>query len=276
MARATAAVNLTGNGKRDAIRYDRVQLDADEEGVDLSAPQYFTMLGEWTKKGGIARVAPGKPGAEALAWDDAGYGRLLKAKNADTLAYTRDTGKDYPDFYVSDLAMKNARRITDGQAQVEPYAWSTGGRIIDYTSDAPTTAGNAGVKGKKLQGALYLPANYEPGKKYPTIVYIYEKLSDSFNRFVQPTGERLQQVGVHQQRLRGADAGHHLHDQRSRHVRGVVRAAGAGRGDRHRRRRSRARRAARATRGAAIRRRSWSRRRTRSRPRSPVRRSPTW
>jgi hypothetical protein len=43
------------------------------------------------------------------------------------------------------------------------------------------------VKGKKLQAALYLPANYEPGKKYPTIVYIYEHLSDGFNRFVQPT-----------------------------------------------------------------------------------------
>jgi dienelactone hydrolase len=187
-ANATAAaVNLTGNGKREAIRYDRVQLDDDEEGIDLSAPQYFTMLGEWTKKGGIARVAPGKPGPEVLAWDDAGYGRLLKAKNAATLVYTRETSKEYPDFYVADLALKNARRVTDGQPQVEPFAWSAGGKLLDYTSDAPTTPGNGGVKGKKLQAGLYLPANYEPGKKYPTIVYIYEHLSDGFNRFVQPT-----------------------------------------------------------------------------------------
>ena len=182
-----AAVNLTGNGKRDAIRYDRVQLDPDEEGIDLSTPQYFMTLGEWTKKGGIARVAPGKPGAEALAWDDAGYGRLFKGKNAETLAYTRETYKDFPDFYSADLALKNPRRVTNGQAQLEPYAWTDGGKLLDYTSDAPTTPGNAGVKGKKLQAGLYLPANYEPGKKYPTIVYIYEHLSDNFNRFVQPT-----------------------------------------------------------------------------------------
>jgi dipeptidyl aminopeptidase/acylaminoacyl peptidase len=110
-----------------------------------------------------------------------------RPKAADTLAYARETRKDYPDSYVSDLAMKNARRITDGQSQVEPFAWSAGGRIIDYTSDAPTTAGNGGVKGKKLQASLHLPANYEPGKKYPTIVYIYEHFSDGFNRFVQPT-----------------------------------------------------------------------------------------
>jgi dipeptidyl aminopeptidase/acylaminoacyl peptidase len=186
-AGAAAAVNLTGNGKRDAIRYNRVQLDADEEGIDLSAPQYFATLGEWSKKGGFSRVAPGKPGAEVLAWDDAGYVRLLKAKDADTLVYSRETGKDYPDFYVADLALKNPRRITDGQAQVEPFAWTDGARLLDYTSDAPTTSGNGGVKGKKLQAGLYLPANYEPGKKYPTIVYIYEHLSDNFNRFVQPT-----------------------------------------------------------------------------------------
>lgn len=182
-----AAVNLTVNGKREAIRYSRVQIDADEEGIDLATPQYFTTLGEWTKKGGIARLAPGKPGTEALAWDDAAYLRVLKAKDAYTFVYSRETAKNYPDLYVSDLTLKNPRRITDGQVQVDPYTWTDGSKLLDYTSDAPTTPGNAGVKGRKLQAGLYLPANYEPGKKYPTIVYIYEHLSDSFNRFVQPT-----------------------------------------------------------------------------------------
>jgi dipeptidyl aminopeptidase/acylaminoacyl peptidase len=50
-------------------------------------------------------------------------------------------------------------------------------RLVDYTSD----------KGAKLQAALYLPANYEPGKSYPTIVYIYEKLSDQANHYPEPT-----------------------------------------------------------------------------------------
>jgi dipeptidyl aminopeptidase/acylaminoacyl peptidase len=38
-----------------------------------------------------------------------------------------------------------------------------------------------------LQGALYLPANYEEGKSYPTIVYIYEKLSQGLNGFTSLT-----------------------------------------------------------------------------------------
>jgi dipeptidyl aminopeptidase/acylaminoacyl peptidase len=115
-----------------------------------------------------------------LAWDDAGYARLMKAKRADTLIYARETLKDFPDLHAADASLKGGHRLTDGQAQLAPYAWSSGARLIDYASDAP----GAG-KGKKLQAALYLPANYEPGRTYPTIVYIYERLSDEFNRFAQ-------------------------------------------------------------------------------------------
>jgi dipeptidyl aminopeptidase/acylaminoacyl peptidase len=37
-----------------------------------------------------------------------------------------------------------------------------------------------------LQGVLYLPGNYESGKKYPTIVYIYEKLTQNKNAYAAP------------------------------------------------------------------------------------------
>ena len=45
--------------------------------------------------------------------------------------------------------------------------WSPGSMLIDYTSK----------NGDKLQGALYLPGNYEKSKSYPTIVYYYETRS---------------------------------------------------------------------------------------------------
>ncbi len=42
-------------------------------------------------------------------------------------------------------------------------------------------------KGVRLQGALYYPAGYESGKKYPMVVYMYEKLSDNLHHFSAPT-----------------------------------------------------------------------------------------
>ncbi|BDC49476.1 acylaminoacyl-peptidase [Bryobacterales bacterium F-183] len=171
--------NLTINGKKDKIRYrSRFRLDPEEKGVDFSAPVYIGMYGEWTKKGGIARLDPGAKAPKQLLWDDALFNTLVKAKNADTYFYTRETGTEYPNFLLaSNASLEAGTKVTDANPQQKEKAWSTGVKLIDYTS----------AKGDKLQGALFLPANYEPGKKYPTIVYIYEKLSQGANAYAQPS-----------------------------------------------------------------------------------------
>ncbi len=176
----TTLTNLTLNGRKDAVRYRRrIVLDPDEKGIDLAAPVYFDAYGEWTKKQGVARLDPSsaeRPGPVLLAWDDA-VTTIVKAKNADVFLYTRQTTKDYPDYYAADRDLKNGRRITDANPQQKSVAWSSGSMLVTYTS----------AKGDKLQAALYLPANYQKGKTYPTIVYIYERLSQQLNQYATPT-----------------------------------------------------------------------------------------
>lgn len=170
------SVNLTSNGKKDQLRYrTRFRLDPEEKGIDISKPLYVGVYGEWTKKSGIARVENGK--VTNLLWDDAAFGNLIKARNADKYFYTRETGETYPDYYVADATLGAGKVITDANPQQKSFYWSKGAKLIDYTS----------AKGDKLQGALYLPANYEPGKSYPTVVYIYEKLSQGLNAYAQPS-----------------------------------------------------------------------------------------
>jgi len=171
------AVNLTVNGAKDKLRYRRLRLDPEEKAIDLGQPQYFSVYGEWTKKAGIARVEKGKPAPAILLWDDAGFGNLAKAKKAEVYAYARDTYKDYPDFYAADAMLRNGQRLTEANPQQKDFLWSSGSMLLDYTS----------AKGDKLQGALFLPANYEKGKRYPTIVYYYEKMSQQLNRYAQPS-----------------------------------------------------------------------------------------
>lgn len=169
-------VNLTVNGKKDKIRYRmRYRLDPDEKGIDLAQPIYVNAYGEWTKKSGVAVIPPGKT-AQMLAWDDASYTTLMKAKHADVYLYTRETVSEFPDFHIA-VNGGAGPKITDANPQQKDFLWTKGSRLIEYTSD----------KGDKLQGTLYLPANYEPGKSYPTITYIYEKLSQSTNTYPQPT-----------------------------------------------------------------------------------------
>jgi dipeptidyl aminopeptidase/acylaminoacyl peptidase len=173
-----AGVNLTVNGKKDKIRYrTRYRLDPDEKGIDLSQPIYVNAYGEWTKKSGIAVIPPGGT-AQMLAFDDASYAILMKAKHANVYLYTRETVSEFPDYHIA-VGSGPGPKITDANPQQKDFLWTKGSRIFDYVSD----------KGDKLQGTLYLPANYEHGKSYPTIVYIYEKLSQNTNVYPQPNYE---------------------------------------------------------------------------------------
>jgi dipeptidyl aminopeptidase/acylaminoacyl peptidase len=172
--------NLTRDGKKEGIHYrEAVQFvsDADPRGIDLDKPIYVTMFGEWTKKGGIGRVEPGRPGVHRLAWDDATFGPLQKAKDADVFVYTRETWKDCPDHYCADGALSSRKRLTDAMPRQKEFTWSSGVKVIDYHT----------TKGERLQGALFLPANYEEGKRYPTVVTVYEKLSLYANRYIAPS-----------------------------------------------------------------------------------------
>jgi dipeptidyl aminopeptidase/acylaminoacyl peptidase len=169
--------NLTVRGKKEGIRYrSRFRLDPEEKGIDLKKPLYISTYGEWTKKGGVARIDKGKPGAKMLLWDDASFS-IRKAEKADVYFYTRQTYKDYSDYWVTDKSLKKGKKITEANPQQKEFLWSDGSILIDYKSD----------KGDKLQGALFLPANYEKGKSYPTIVYIYEKVSQGLNRYYAPS-----------------------------------------------------------------------------------------
>jgi len=177
-----AAVNLTVNGKKDGIRYRSIlRLDPDERGVDFSVARYVTAFGEFTKKGGVSRLDPGKAGVQSLLWDDATFS-VTKARKADVYFYTKSTYKDPSDIYVTDASLKAGKKLTSSDDQVKAFAWSSGSMLVEYT----VTLGK-GLPPRKLQGSLFLPANYEKGKSYPTLVYIYEKLTQGHNSFATPS-----------------------------------------------------------------------------------------
>jgi dipeptidyl aminopeptidase/acylaminoacyl peptidase len=179
-ARGGRVKNLTLDGKKKGVRYrSPVQFLSGPgvRGIDLEKPIYVAMLGEWTKKGGIGRVEPGEPGVRRLVWDDAAFGPLQKARDADVFVYTRETWKDCPDYYAADAALSHPRRLTDAMPWQQAFTWSSGVKVIDYYTP----------QRERLQGLLFLPAGYEKGKRYPTVVDVYEKHSHNAYRYAAPS-----------------------------------------------------------------------------------------
>jgi dipeptidyl aminopeptidase/acylaminoacyl peptidase len=81
-----------------------------------------------------------------------------------------------PNIFVGGPELKDSKKMTDTNAFQSKYAWGHS-ELIDYKDS----------HGTHLQGALFYPAGYEPGKKYPMVVYMYEKLSDGLHRYNAPS-----------------------------------------------------------------------------------------
>lgn len=185
------ALNVTGNGKREGTRYQaRVGADPKERGIDLTRPLFVETYGERTKKEGLVQVDAQRGGVRVLAWEDAKID-FRRARDAEVWAYTRQTFVRFPDWYVADANLANERRLTDANPQQADVAWSAGARLIDYTCDET---------GARMQGALFLPAGYEEGKRYPTLTYIYERLSQGLHAYAQPNATRYANPSVYTSR----------------------------------------------------------------------------
>ncbi len=185
------AINITGNGKSTGTHYQtRVAIPQRERGIDLGVPLFLETYGERTKKEGLVAVDAVKGGVRVMSWEDDKVD-YRRARDADVWVYTRQTFVRFPDFYAADGGLANERRLTDANPQQSEVAWSAGARLINYKCDN---------NGDELQGALFLPAGYEEGKKYPTLTYIYEKLSQGFHAYAQPNATRYANPSVYTSR----------------------------------------------------------------------------
>ena len=178
--------NLTGNyGTENEIRlrfnrggrgFRRMSSSTNEDPyIYKEKDNYLTAYGEWTKKSGYFLLDDGKA-PKKLIFDDASYGGLTKAHDADRFLFTRETFVDFPDYYTCDAGFKKPVIQTDANPQQEEYLW--GKRVlIEYENS----------HGDRLQATLTLPAGYKRGTKYPMIVYFYEKMSNRHHSYSMPS-----------------------------------------------------------------------------------------
>lgn len=164
------------DGAAEQIRHRYVRLNPDEEWIEADKPVYLSLFGIWSKKSGFARLNLGAGREEHLIWLDKGVQRLMKAKDAEVFAYSVEAFDDSPDAFVGGPDLKEAKQITKTNPFQSNYAWGRA-ELVEYKSD----------RGERLQGALFYPAGYEPGKKYPMVVYLYERLSDGLHRYSAPS-----------------------------------------------------------------------------------------
>ncbi len=185
----SGAKNLTEVGRTTGIRLRLIRVEKPEEiegepdrGLDVTKPWLMSAENLTTRDSGFYRLPPGgKP--NLLTMGARKYGAPTKAKKADTHIFTAQTFKDFPDYYASGSDFKEMKKITDINPKVREYNWGTS-EMIEFKS----------TDGLALQGLLVKPENFDATKKYPMIIYIYERLTDGLHGFRAPTVSRGQVI----------------------------------------------------------------------------------
>ncbi len=91
------------------------------------------------------------------------------------LALTESTFSEFPDLQVTDLSFRELRKVSDANPQQAGILWGSA-ELVHYSN----------LDGTPLSGILYKPENFDPKKKYPLLVYIYERLTQGLNSYVEP------------------------------------------------------------------------------------------
>ncbi|MFA6334993.1 MAG: prolyl oligopeptidase family serine peptidase [Bacteroidales bacterium] len=175
-----APVKITTNGRENGIVYRYLNLDKENKFIDLNNDFLLSGFNQGTK--GSAYYSLSNRKGEFPKELVSGLFMLsepMKAKNSGEVIYTLESFEKFPDIYLSDLTFKKSIRITNANPQQDEFNWGTA-ELVKWVS----------LDGKELEGVIYKPADFVPGKKYPMIVNFYERNSSTLFSYRIPEAHR--------------------------------------------------------------------------------------
>jgi len=164
-------------GRANKISYRFIATDPDEKFVKLGQQLLLRVFDEKDKTAGLATLVYGTNALTVLFKEKVALSSVVqKAKDADVLVYTKESYVQSPTLFTSSVKGGEAVNVASTNTQQNEYNW---GNAELFTWKAYT--------GKMAEGILYKPENFDATKKYPMIVYFYERNNQTLYNYVPPT-----------------------------------------------------------------------------------------
>jgi len=177
-----------GYGKKNNINFRYTDLSArggfrgfgrsndDREYLEPGETIYLSAFNEENKDNGLFKTRINRTdNPEQILMQASSFRSFTKAEDSDVIIFQKETFEEYPDLYVSDLTFSEPVKISETNPQQDEYIWGSS-ELVEWKS----------FDGQRLQGILYKPENFDPSKKYPMIVYFYERSSNGLHRHYTP------------------------------------------------------------------------------------------
>jgi dipeptidyl aminopeptidase/acylaminoacyl peptidase len=108
---------------------------------------------------------------------------LTKSKKSNVFLFTKESYTESPNLYMTHIGVLNDLlstrdnvRLSSLNPQQSQYNWGTA-ELYHWKA----------FDGKDATGILYKPEDFDSARKYPMLIYFYEKLSDGLYNYIAPS-----------------------------------------------------------------------------------------
>jgi dipeptidyl aminopeptidase/acylaminoacyl peptidase len=161
-------------GRASKTQYRYVSVDRNERFITAGSKMYLRVFDEKDKSSGFGILDLSKNSVSVLFKEPVAVGALLKAKDADTYSFTKETYVKSTDVYAMQSGSA-AVQLSHTNPQQADYNWGTS-ELFKWKA----------YTGKETEGVLYKPEGFDPKKKYPMIVYFYERNNNTLYNYQAP------------------------------------------------------------------------------------------
>lgn len=177
-----APVSLSSKtGRSNSIKFRNIKLTADADHIsNENGKLLLSSFNKLSKDAGFYVIdEKGLTQPLRLLSDSFKYSTPVKARDCDTIVYTKGNFSTFPDFWRSSLNFDKPVKLSDANPQQDQYLWGSVSLVKWNMPD-----------GKTAEGLLYKPENFDPAKSYPMLVYFYEKYADQLHQHYVPKPSR--------------------------------------------------------------------------------------
>ncbi|WP_378179525.1 alpha/beta hydrolase family protein [Aquimarina sp. SS2-1] len=169
-------INITASGRKKNIEYRTQMLDAENQNNASYNKDELLISGfdKISKASGLYVLENNKL-VEKIKPTKFYINRYQKAKEGELFTFRKQNFNTFEDLHFTDNGFEASTQITDVNPQKEDFKWGSA-ELFSWKA----------YDGKKLEGIIYKPEDFDPSKKYPLITYFYEKRSDSYRNFYTP------------------------------------------------------------------------------------------
>jgi len=168
---------LLTNGRMSKTNYRFVETNEEHKTISNTDSLLIKGFNETDKSESLALLTINNRELKVINTLPMHFTSIVKAKNANGFVVMQEDEKTSPNLvaYQLNTMQQNPKPLTQINPQQSEYNWLTT-QLVSWKA----------YTGKKAEGIMYYPENFDPKKKYPMIVYFYERNNQTLHNYLAP------------------------------------------------------------------------------------------